>query len=80
MTKKVVFRLSTKPSIFKANEVIFIPMKDKKNNPYHNTDPSFLAGVFLFLITFALFSLMSNHDFSNYYNHLYITENNISKN
>jgi len=54
-------------------------MKDKKNNPYHNINPSFLAGVFLFLITFAVFSTIIHHGFINYDDHLYITENDMVK-
>ncbi len=50
-------------------------MKDKKDNPYLRFSPSFLAGVFLFLITFAVFSPIIYHDFIKYDDHIYITEN-----
>ena len=52
-------------------------MKDKKNNLYPNISPSFLSGIFLFLITFAVFSPMIHHDFINYDDQQYVTENDI---
>ena len=55
-------------------------MKDKKNNLYPNISPSFLSGIFLFLITFAVFSPVIHHDFINYDDQQYLTENDIVKN
>ena len=50
-------------------------MKDNKDNSYLRFSPSFLAGVFLFLITFAVFSPIIHHDFIRYDDHIYIIEN-----
>src|SRR4030042_1266823 len=50
-------------------------MNNKKNNLYPSISHSFLAGVFLFLITLAIFLPVIHHEFIYYDDQLYITEN-----
>lgn len=50
-------------------------MNNNKKNTSLDINFSFIAGVFLFLTTIAIFSQAINHDFINFDDQLYITEN-----
>ncbi|MDB9822132.1 tetratricopeptide repeat protein [Deltaproteobacteria bacterium] len=54
-------------------------MKDKKSYSYFDTDLSFLAGLLLFFITFALFAPVINHEFIHLDDPFYITQNDMVK-
>lgn len=50
-------------------------MNNFQKNRYRNTRLSFLAGTFLFIITIATFFPTINHEFINYDDQQYVTEN-----
>jgi tetratricopeptide (TPR) repeat protein len=54
-------------------------MKNKKYYSFCNISTSNLAGFFLFIITITVFSPVIHHDFINYDDPIYITENPIIK-